>query len=286
MNWFVLAFISSVTLSLREFIVKKQGKNLSPLFMSWGLTFFSFLIILIINISLLNWHPLTGSFLKTVFLAAVLDSLATILYFGAIQSGQLSKTIPMLCFIPVVQMFVTPVLVHENLSVTGIAGVLIVVTGSYILNMDRWENILSPFRLLLKEKSCLMMLCVALIWGVSSSFHKIGVRQTDALFWGAAEIGLICLLLFPVAIKTCKKEFKIVQLKKTFFPAIFSVLTVLTYYWAISLGPVAYVSSVRRLGVLFSMLIGIFIFREQIKPTGFAGGVIMIAGALIITLFG
>jgi uncharacterized protein YjiK len=37
---------------------------------------------------------------------------------------------------------------------------------------------------------------------VSSSFHKIGVQQTNALFWGATEIGLISLILLPFAIRT------------------------------------------------------------------------------------
>ena len=74
MNRFVLALISSITLSLREFAVKKAGKELSSVFMSW-----------------------------------------------AIKEGDMSKTIPMLCFIPVVQQFVTSVLVNENLSLTGSA---------------------------------------------------------------------------------------------------------------------------------------------------------------------
>ncbi len=286
MNWFTLALISSISLSLRESIVKKYGQNVSAIFMSWGLNCFSFLIILGINIAVLNRHSVTGSFLMVLVTAAVLDTVATVLYFWAIKIGELSKTIPMLCFIPVVQLFVTPVMVHENLSWTGVTGVLIVVAGSWVLNMDQWDNLLSPFKVLFKEKSTMMMLGVAIIWGVSSSFHKIGVQQTDALFWGAAEIGLISLFLFPLAFRSARQDFVFSKIKITFLPAVLSTLTVLSYYTAISLGPVAYVSSVRRLGVLFSMLAGILLFKETLKPVGFAGGVIMIAGAVIITLFG
>jgi drug/metabolite transporter (DMT)-like permease len=286
MNWFVLALISSIALSLRESVVKKQGASVSPVFMSWGLNFFSFLIILTINIIRLNWHPVTAGFLVILFCAAILDSLATVLYFWAIKSGNLSKTIPMLCFIPVVQLFVTPVLIHENLSASGVAGVLVVVFGSYLLNLEKWQHMASPFKVLFTEKSTLMMLCVAILWGVSTSFHKMGVRQTDALFWGVAEIGLISLFLLPAAFLFGKNEFGFANLKVTFLPAVFSVFTVLSYYSAINLGPVAYVSSVRRLGVLFSMVAGMLFFKEQLKPIGFAGGLIMIAGAAVITLFG
>lgn len=286
MNWLALALISSITLSFRELFIKKNGKAVSPLFMSWGLNFFSFCIILLINIGCRNLHSVTPSFLIALFSATVLDSIATILYLYAIKTGDLSKTIPMLCFIPVVQLFVAPVLVQENLSLIGIIGVLIVVFGSYVLNLDRWDNLLSPIKVVFKEKSTMMMLGVALLWGISSSFHKIGVRQTDALFWGAAEIGLISLLLLPLVAWSGKKDFSVTNIKSVFWPAIFSTMAVLSYYTALGLGPVAYVSSVRRLGVLFSMIFGIILFRETIKPIGFIGGVIMITGAVIITLFG
>ena len=286
MNWFVLALISSITLSLREFAVKKAGKELSSVFMSWGLNFFMFLIILALNIAFLNYHTITISFVGILIIAAILDSLATVLYLWAIKTGDLSKTIPMLCFIPVVQLFVTPVLVHENLSLIGISGVLVVVFGSYILNIETWDGALSPVKSVFKDKSSMVMLAVACIWGVSSSFHKIGVNQTDALFWAVSEIGLISLFLFPFAIWSDKGNFSFSRLKKTLWPAFFSTFTVLSYYTAISLGPVAYVSSVRRLGVLFTMLIGVLILKEKIKSLGFAGGIIMITGAGIISLFG
>lgn len=286
MNWFVLALISSITLSLREFAVKKTGKDISSAFMSWGINFFTFLIILVFNLVGLNYQTITLSFVKILILAAIMDSLATVLYFWAIKNGDLSKTIPMLCFIPVVQLFVTPILIHENLTVIGISGVLVVVSGSYILNIQKAGGFLSPFKSVLKDKASMMMLAVACIWGVSSSFHKIGVQQTNALFWALAEIGLISVFLFPFALWTDKGNFSFPKIKKTIWPTLFGTAAVMSYYYAISFGPVAYVSSVRRLGVLFTMVIGILVFREKINPLGFAGGTIMIAGAVIISLFG
>ncbi len=286
MNWFVLALISSITLSLREVAVKKTGKNIPSVFMSWGISFFMFLVFFVLNCFFLNYHTITLQFTGVVFIAAIFDSVATLLYFLAIKEGDLTKTIPMLCFIPVVQLFVTPVLVHENLSLIGISGVLVVVFGSYILNMETLDGFLSPVKRVFKNKNSMMMLTVAFIWGVSSSFHKIGVTQTDALFWSVSEIGLISLFLFPFALRSGKSNFSFPNFRKTVWPGIFSTISVLSYYTAISLGPVAYVSSVRRLGVLVSMLIGILFFKEAFHRLNFVGGIIMIAGAGIISLYG
>ncbi len=286
MNWFVLTLISSVALSLRELSVKRAGRDLSAAYMSWGLNFFMFLMFLIIMLMFHQGHDFTLGFLKIVLAAGVMDTLATLFYLGAIKQGDLSKTIPMLCFIPVVQLFVTPVLVHENLSLPGMGGVLVVVVGSYILNIEKQEGFFSPFRAIVHNKSTLMMLGTACLWGVSSSFHKIGIQQTSALFWGTCEIGLIALILFPLALKSEPLPFSLEKIKKPLWPAVFSTITVLSYYLAIDLGPVAYVSSVRRLAVLFTMVIGIVILKESARRTGLVGGMIMIFGSAIICVYG
>lgn len=286
MNWFILALISSITLSLRELSFKRSGTRLSAAYMSWGIYLFTFILFLGLSFLLRNIYFPTPSFYLVVIGAALMDTAATLLYLSAIRQGDLSKTIPMLCFIPVVQLFVTPVLVQENLSWPGIAGVLTVVAGSYILNITQWSGILSPIRSIAKDRSSLMMLGTALLWGISSSFHKMGIRQTDALFWGTWEIGLIALILFPFAKASETNWLTFQKLKKTLWPSIFSVLTILSYYMAINLGPVAYVSSFRRLGVLFSMLAGVLILGEKTGRTAMAGGIIMIAGAAVICLYG
>ncbi len=286
MNWFVMALISSVALSLRELSLKKAGKGLSTAYLSWSLNFFTFFMMLGIMILSRNSHSFTWPFLRILLLAAVMDTMATLLYLGAIKQGDLSKTIPMLCFIPVVQLFVTPVLVNENLSITGMAGVLVVVAGSYILNIENRDGIFSPIKNIVQNKSSLMMLATACIWGVSSSFHKIGIQQTNALYFGACEIGLIAMFLFPLAMKAEKKLFSIGKIQKALVPAVFSTFAVLSYYMAIDLGPVAYVSSVRRLAVLFTMITGIMILKEKARRTGLTGGIVMITGAMIICLYG
>ncbi len=286
MNWFILTLISSIFLSLRELSVKRAGRELSSAYMSWGLNFFMFLILLGITLLFRRTVPVTGEFLKILILAAILDSMATLLYLSAIKHGNLSKTIPMLCFIPVVQLFVTPVLVKESLSLPGMTGVIVVVAGSYLLNIQKWEGVFSPIKAIVQNKSTLMMLATACIWGVSSSFHKIGITQTNPMFWGSCEIGLISLFLFPFAIKSEKSAFSHQKIKKTIWPALFSTITVLSYYAAISMGPVAYVSSVRRLAVLFTMVIGMVLLKEKARRTGLFGGIIMITGSVIICLYG
>jgi drug/metabolite transporter (DMT)-like permease len=69
-------------------------------------------------------------------------------------------------------------------------------------------------------------------------------------------------------------------------PAIFSLATLISYYMAINTGPVAYVSAVRRLAVLFSMVTGVVLFREKTGWLGISGSIIMISGSAVICIWG
>ena len=286
MTWYSLALISSFFLSLRELAFKRWGRNLPTVYMSWGLNGFVFLILTAVNLALGNTHPITLEFSGILLAAALMDTTAALLYLEAIRRGELSRTVPMLCFIPVVQLFVTPALVQEQLSWVGIAGVLLVVLGSYLLNIRDRRDPTAPLRQILEPGPTRMMLMVALIWGISSSFHKMGVQRTDALFWGLCEMGLITLFLFPFAAQKKGDWYAWENLKQPLKPALFSTVAVLTYYLAINQGPVAYVSALRRLGVLFSMGLGIWFLKEATGRGNLMGGAMMVAGAVVICLFG
>ena len=287
MTWLYFALISSVFITLREFTVKKTGKEMPVAFLSWGMNLVMFIIFLGVSLALGNWPEPDVVFFKSLALASVLDALAMILYLSAIKSGDLSTSIPMLCFIPVVQLFVTPILVHEQLTWTGVFGVCMVVSGSYLLNAKGLEDLLAPFRQIVHTPSSRMMLGVALLWGVSSSFHKIGVTRTSSLYWGMWELGCISLLLLPAVLGSRMSVSSFQEgIQRVGLPSLFSAVAVLSYYMAIALGPVAYVSSVRRLGVLFSMMAGIVFLKERVRMAGLFGGITMIAGAVVISLFG
>jgi|APSaa5957512622_1039677.scaffolds.fasta_scaffold77755_2 uncharacterized membrane protein len=286
MNWFILSLISAIAISLREFCAKKLGQDFPTLVISFSFSLFAFFIFLCVSLLTRTFYPITPDFARVILTASIMDTVANLLYISAIKNGDLSKTVPMLCFIPVIQLFVTPVLIDENLSFTGMLGVMVVVFGSYLLHIKTKDGIFSPFKAVFSDRNAVMMLAAACIWGVSSSFHKMGIHKTDVLFWVVCEYGLISLFLFPFAYRAGKAKVNLKNVKKLIVPALFSSCAALSYFAGISLGAVAYVSSLRRLGVLFSMVLGIMFFKEAFKAWGFAGGLIMIAGAVIISLFG
>ena len=61
---------------------------------------------------------------------------AIILHYRAIRMSPLSLTLPFLSFTPVFVLFTGGLILDETLTPQGIAGMLLVVLGGYVLNLD------------------------------------------------------------------------------------------------------------------------------------------------------
>lgn len=61
MNWFILALVSSIFLSIRELSAKNSGKYMSSAFLSWGMNLFVFLMFLTTNLLVGNHHTSTSA---------------------------------------------------------------------------------------------------------------------------------------------------------------------------------------------------------------------------------
>jgi len=284
--WITLSIITAVSLALRDNQIKKLVNSFDPLVVSWGLYLVSIPILVILT---LFWGipDFSGWCVKAILIGGGCDALASLLYVQAIKSGDLSKSIPMLSFIPVFQLLTTPLVLSEYPSLLGGIGVIIVVIGAYLINVsEKSGGILGPIRSLFSDRSCRLMLGVAFLWSISAVYHKIGVRSYPAYFWVLLVSIFICSVLYPFVHYFTGPPWKkvIPRLNKLAFPAVLHITTLITLYAAIALTQIAYVSSIRRLSILISVIIGIVILKEgRIKPK-LIGATVMVGGAVTITL--
>lgn len=284
--WIILSIATAVSLAFRDFQIKKLVNNFDPLVVSWSLYLVSIPILVILT---LIWGipEFSGWCVKAMLIGGGCDALASLLYVQAIKSGDLSKSIPMLSFIPVFQLITAPLVLAEYPSLLGGVGVVVVVIGAYLINVSKDSgSIWDPFRLLISDRSCQLMLGVAFLWSISAVYHKIGVRSYPAYFWVLMVAIFICTLLYPFIHYFSGPPWKKVlpEVNKLIVPSVLHVTTLITLYAAIALMQVAYVSSIRRLSILISVIMGVAILKEgQIKPK-LIGATIMVSGAIIITL--
>jgi drug/metabolite transporter (DMT)-like permease len=231
--------------------------------------------------------------LDTVFWYALvscslLNTLTSIMYFRAIKLSPLSITVPMLTFTPLFMLLTSPLIVGEFPGLLGIGGIVLIVIGAYIIHIRNVrDGLLSPFRRLAGEQGPLLMLGVAFIWSITSNLDKVAVLHSSPLFYIVLFNALVALFLTPLAYLKTRGRFKGVRVSvKVLVPlGLFTALTAVFQMTALTLTLAAYVISIKRLSAIFAIIYGFAFFREKNIRQCLLGAAIMLAGALLITMF-
>jgi uncharacterized membrane protein len=286
MVWFIFAFLAAFFESLKDVFSKKGLKNIDEYIVSWSFGFFAlpFLIPLLFFIEI---PSLGNQFWIALLVGGSLNVITTILYMKAIKYSDLSITVPMVTFTPLFLLMTSPLIVDEFPNFLGLIGVLLIVLGSFTLNIkQRHEGYFAPFKALLKEKGPKLMLLVAFIWSISSNFDKIGVQNSSPILWVIAVNIFITLVMLPIMLYKSQRSVQQISTSyKALLPiGLFSALTLIFQMTAINLTLVAYVISIKRTSAIMSVLFGYFIFKEKGIKERLIGTIIMIIGVLLITL--
>ncbi len=286
MVWFIFALLTAFFQSLKDVFSKKSLKNIDEYVVSWSLRFFA-LLFLIPFLFFIEIPSLGNKFWIALLIVGSLNTITTILYMKAIKYSDLSVTVPMVTFTPLFLLLTSPLIIGEFPSLFGLIGILLIVLGSYVLNIKRThEGYFGPFRALLKEKGPKLMLIVAFIWSITSNFDKIGVQNSSTIFWVIAIEIFMTLAILPIMLYKSQRSVKqILTSYKVLIPiGLFSALMLIAHTTAISLTLVAYVISIKRTSAIMSVLFGYLIFKEKDVKERLLGSVIMVIGVLFIAL--
>ncbi len=286
MLWVVFSLLTALSESLKDICGKRSLKNVDEYIVSWSLRFFAlpFLIPLLFFIQI---PSLNTKFWLALLVSGSLNAVATILYMRAIRHSDLSVTVPMVTFTPLFLLLTSPLIVGEFPRPLGFLGVILIVLGSYTLNIKQLNGgYLTPFKTLLKETGPKLMLLVAFIWSITSNFDKIGVQNSSAIFWAISINVFITLVMLPVVLLKSKKHTLTIRSHyRLLLPVgLFSALTLVFQMTAVQLALVTYVISVKRTSAIVSVLLGHLIFKEKGFRERLTGVIIMVLGVLLISL--
>ena len=199
----------------------------------------------------------------------------------------MSLVLPLLAFTPLFLLITSPLILGEFPKLFGLIGVILIVVGSYLLNIkERYNGFWGPIKALFNDQGSRFMLAVAFIFSISSNFDKIYVRNSSAIFGWTIHAILVVIILLPIALHRNRKNFFLIFTKaKALAPlGIMEGLTGLLQMVAISMTLVSYVISVKRTSLVLSTLWGYLFFHEKNVKERFFGAVVMVMGVLLITL--
>ncbi|MEE9200813.1 MAG: DMT family transporter, partial [Candidatus Brocadiales bacterium] len=216
-----------------------------------------------------------------------LEILALILYIRAIKHSPLSLTIPYLALTPVFLIGTSYVMLGERPDKSGIAGILLVALGAYLLNVRATkEGLLGPFRAILREEGSMLMIAVAFLYSITSNLGKIAILHSSPVFFAILYPTLLALALFPLFMLKTDNGLKNTFSRPLFFASIglSNVLMFVAHNLAIQLIEVPYMLSVKRTSLIFGVLYGWLLFRETNLGERLLGSIVMLAGVALIAL--
>jgi drug/metabolite transporter (DMT)-like permease len=284
MSWLGFAFLTAFFESGKDVFGKKSLERSDEYVVAgaWRVFALPFLLPLLLVIDI---PPLEAGFWWALLVSGGINVVTAILYMRAIRLSDLSITVPMVSFTPLFLLLTSPLLLGESPEPEGIVGIVLIVLGSYLLNLHRRDQgFWTPFRALLSEPGPRLMLLVALLWSITANVDKIGLQHSSPVLWAIAvniviACGLAPVILYRRAMGLGRIRGNLVLLSATGFCGAMTSLSQMT---AISLTLVPHVIAIKRTSTLLSVVWGHFLFRESGFRKRLAGSAVMLAGVLLI----
>ena len=258
------------------------------------------------------WTAILGVTIANIFIQ-FLNVKAT-----SMKEGEVSLTAPLQAMTPGL-ITALAVILGEYPSNIGIAGILCMALGSYILlfekTQEKWYHYLNPLRKLLllrklrqlspEERGTTIVVTLALASACIGTiglifdglFTRRGINMQGLTLGAMAEVGLLALTYTiwfivkpdpPKKPKDPKKPliplFAYITLGLVLLTGIFWVLHVFlinpTYHDTL----VAYVGTLKRLQILISVILGYLFFQEKDFKKRIFAAILIVAGAILISM--
>jgi len=288
MLWFYIALITAISVSTQDAWVKHHFSHLSaysmtsyPLFYSFPLFFIGFFFVPTPDLDINFYYYFAISF--------PINAIGIFLYMTAIRMSPLSLTIPYLAFTPGFIMITGHIFLQELPNVYGSMGIILICIGSYVLNISPDNrSLFDPILAIGKEKGSWIMIITSFIFSFGAVFGKKIILYSSPLFFTMSFFAFhnlmlpLLFILFQRARFSALFQFPV----KGLISGLIFFIHALSHSYAISLTKAAYMISIKRLSILFSVLYGGIILKESLFLFRLSGAIIMVMGALLITLKG
>jgi len=285
--WIIYSLYFALQKGVSFYIIKKISKDFTPVtqcFISFLFTLpFSFLIILLLGIP-----HVKNEFYIFTFCSAVFDTFAFLLTFRAFKTEDISLLAPISSFVPVFSLFFGILFLNETPTLHKLFGILLVVIGTYLLNLsDKKRGILQPILSLFASRGLVYFLIANILWSITPIFQKNAINATAPLTpMYASFVGFVFITIIIGTIGVFRKEQLFKNVAKHFpiltFQGLSGGIAQFAAYSAFALAPVSYVLSLFNFSTLVTIGIGAVFLKEQKTKDRLIGGIVMVAGSLFI----
>lgn len=288
--WLFLALFYALWSAINLAILKKILSSLDSLvalFLSFMFTLpFSFAIVYLTSgIPNVNFN-----FFQSIIIAGTIDVIAFVAAMWALKSSPISEISPLSSITPIFTAIIAIFLLKEVPTLPKTLGIIIIVIGTYFLNISQVKNgIFAPVKKLFQSKGVQLYFFANLLWSVTPVLQKNAIINTfpkTPMFASLIDFSVIVIIIMPFAIQRIRAQK--INIKKYFWIflilGIFNALSQYAAYTAFSLTYVGYANAIFKFSSVFMIFLGLIFFKEKNIKEKLLGAIIMLIGAIIVAL--
>jgi drug/metabolite transporter (DMT)-like permease len=207
----------------------------------------------------------------------------------AYRNGDLSLTYPLaqtaILYVPVWGIW----LLGETLSSPGIAGILLILTGAYCIQLRRLtsDEILRPFRNL-TDPSVQAALAAGFLYSIGAVIDKTGISSYSPLYFTYLLV-MAMLLIMSLNLLRPRYRGRILQewrQNRTLVILSGPVMlgSFLSFRYALQMAPMSYAVPARQVSLLIGVLIGILFLGETCGRFRVLATSLILAGVLLVRI--
>ncbi|MDX1707082.1 MAG: DMT family transporter [Desulfobacterales bacterium] len=210
---------------------------------------------------------------------------------SAYEQGDLSVVYPLARgFGPFWVPILAVIFLHEQLSLSGITGIGLVVAGIYVIHLKSFsaKTVFEPFGAIRRPGSIWALLTGCTI-AAYSLVDKVGIQSVLPLVYIYFIFLIPLLLLTPYVLVKERAVLKTewhMNKKPIMVAGFLVVFTYLLVLFAMQTRNVSYVVAARELSIVFSALFGTFWLKEGYPGTRLPGAVLIASGVGLIGISG
>jgi len=215
-------------------------------------------------------------------LRAVSDSFAEFFKMHAFTHAELSVVSSIFSLNLVILLLISPIVTGDIPNSTGAIGVILSALGSFFIVTNKTP---SKSEGKSSKKGITYALLAAFFFALNACFDRLAVQSASPALSGFAMTALSCLILLPLAIRV--KDFKSqvkLNSKALSYRAFFEVTFMVTKLAALKYIQAPYVSGIMRSTLIFSIIGGKVIFKEENFKKKLIGGALIVLGSALIIL--
>jgi uncharacterized membrane protein len=288
--WLVLALVAALLTSFLPIVNKRLLADTPVSVVAWGVNALSLPLLGALAILLMPLPAVDGVFWLGIAGSAALNLVAALVSTQALKLGDASLVTPVLTFNPAFTLLIAAPTLGEVPSRAGIVGVLVIVAGSYLLNLGQlragwWE----PLTALVTRPAPVLALAASLIWGLTPIAEKLAIqhsRPADPPLVAFGSTALMTAFLAALMWRQVQRPLGYLGPQRRGFLAAALITGVAPVFGfsAIGLGPVGYVTAIFKISTVFSVLWAGPLLKERAGTERLVGAAVMVVGAILMAV--